>query len=174
MLSTARRVTLATLVVGTLLWFSATLGRLAVTYDLYQPGTTTLRAAAITQQHDQLRLAQNFAVLAWISYGIVVSATIATVAAWRQTLRAEGHLVIVALLVGASLAWQGWILPTELALAREFPSRSVPPPVERNGVIGSLVEKRLFRQSPADMLSLLTAATVVIVLVVQPRRRLHG
>ncbi len=174
MLSLARRVALATLVVGTLLWFSATLGRIAVTYDLYQPGTTILRAIAITQQHDQLRLAQNFTLLAWISYGIVVSATIATVAAWRQTLRAEGHLVIVALLVGASLAWQGWILPSELALAREFPSRSVPPPGERNGVIRSLVEERFFRKSPADLLSLLTAATVMIVLVVQPRRRLHG
>ncbi|RMF34227.1 MAG: hypothetical protein D6747_05250 [Chlorobiota bacterium] len=170
----AQRTALAATVIGLLLWLSATLGRAIVTYDLYEPGTMRLRPVPIVQQLDQLRLAQNVALIGWASYGLTVAAAAGTALLWRGHLRREGYLAITLLLISASLAWQGWTAPTELALAREFPSRTVPPPLERYETIRALVEQRFFRQSPADLLSVLTAATAIVVLVVQPRRLPHG
>lgn len=168
-----QRIALAATVIGLLLWLSATIGRAIVTYDLYEPGTTHVRPVPIGQQLDQLRLAQNFTLIGWASYGLTITAAAATALVWRRLLQREGYLAIVLLLIGVSLAWQGWTLPTELSLAQEFPSRTVPPPPERYQTIRTLVEKRFFRQSPADLLNVLTAATAVVVLVVQPRRRSH-
>lgn len=169
----AQRTALAATVIGLLLWLSATIGRAIVTYDLYEPGTMRLRPVPIAQQLDQLRLAHNLALIGWASYGLTVAAAALTALVCRRLLRREGYLAIALLLISASLAWQSWIAPTELALAREFPSRTVPPPPERYEMIRTLVEKRFFRQSPADLLNVLTAATVIVVLVVQPRRLPH-
>lgn len=72
-----QRISLGGVVLTCLLWFATTLGRLLVTYDLYQPGTSTLRPLPIEHRLDQLRLAENIALLAWASYG----------ALWEQRLR---------------------------------------------------------------------------------------
>ncbi|MCX7936883.1 MAG: hypothetical protein N2971_04175 [Chlorobi bacterium] len=157
-----------------MIWFAATAARLVITYDLFEPGTSELRQASIEHRLDQLRLAENMATVAWTSYTIAMVATIAAVLVWRSALRQHGYMVITALLMMLSLVWQLWIIPSELALAAEFPSRWLPPPLHRYDTIMAIISRRFFQQSPADFLSLLTAGTVVTVLVIQPRRLEHA
>lgn len=170
MITMWQRASLGGVVLASLLWFATTLGRLLVTYDLYQPGTSTLRPLPIEHRLDQLRLAENIATLAWASYGALLVATVAMALSWRGHLRHHGYITITILLVMASLLWQLWIVPSELALLAEFPSRWIPPVSDRSTTILQIVTKRVFQQSVADLLSLLTGATILIVLSLQPRR----
>ncbi len=169
-----QRLSSAALAASCVVWFSATLARAIVTYDLYQPATPTLRALPPEYQLEQLRLAENLATIGWLSYGAVVVTTVCMLGAWRRTLQKHGYILIAALLIVVSLFWQAWVAPTDLALYREFPSRWQAPPLSRYPVILELITQRFFRQSPADLLNLLTAAAVIVVLVFQPRRREHA
>lgn len=165
----AQRFSCAVLAASCLVWFAATFGRAIVTYDLYQPTTTTLRPLPQDYQLEQLRLAENLATIAWAGYGMAVGSVILMLGLWRSQLRQYGYVPIAALLVLASTVWQAWVVPTELALFREFPSRWSSPPVTRYPVIMELVTERFFRTSAVDVLNLLTAASTIIVLIVQPR-----
>lgn len=170
MATLGQRIALAVLGVCCLVWFSATLGRSLVTYDLFVPGTPTWRQVPLQQRLDQLRLAENLGTLAWSSYALALAATITALVLWRGRIRQHGYIAIAAVLMFVSLLWHGWIAPTELALIGEFPSRWIAPAVERFGAIEPLIVERFFRRSPADLLDLLVAATVIVVLIVQPRR----
>ncbi|GIV53588.1 MAG: hypothetical protein KatS3mg039_0106 [Candidatus Kapaibacterium sp.] len=166
-----QRFSCAAVALSCMVWFAATLARAIITYDLYQPATAMLRALPHDYQLEQLRLAENLATIAWISYALVLCATVSMLLLWRTRLHQHGYIAIAGLLILVSLLWQGWIAPTELSLYREFPSRWQPPPVSRYQPIMDLVGKRFFRQSPADLLNLLTAAAAIVVLIIQPRRR---
>ncbi|MCX7930032.1 MAG: hypothetical protein N2663_04865 [Chlorobi bacterium] len=170
MITIWQRIVVATLGLASLSWFGATLGRMFVVYDLFTPGTLGWRNIPIGQRLDQLRLAENIATLAWSSYLVAIIAMAATLIVWRRQLRQHGYLAIASVILTASLIWQGWISPIELKLLHQFSSRWQPPPVEHYEMISPLIFERFFRRSPADFLSLLTSATIVTLLIVQPRR----
>lgn len=165
-----QRTLLAVIGVLSALWLTATAARLVIVYDLYQPGTALLRPLPAQWQLEHLRVATNLGMVAWGVYGLLLLTSILAVLSWRAHMREHGYTALVLLLVLATVTWQAWVAPIELKILAEFPSRWIAPPAERAPVIIALINRRFIERSPADFLSMLTALSIIAVLIAQPLR----
>ena len=159
--------------VSATVWFGMTLARMVIGFDLFEPGTTVIKAA----QNESIRLHTIWLYTllgGWVgwSYAAAVIGAIGTTFMTARRWRDHGWMMMCALLFAVTIPGQVWSTMHDIDLWNMFDASSGMALASADDVM------RLFLQRTTNVMSsvvsgsnLLIAVTIAVLVVWRPLRR---
>ncbi len=172
--SSVLRTSFATLfAVGATIWFGTLLARMVVGFDLFLPGTTELKAAQ--SETARLHTIWLYTLLGgWVgwSYAVAVVGAIGTTFTTARFWKDQGWMMMCALLFAVTIPGQAWMTMQDIDLWRMFDPATGSALASADDVMHVFLHRMTdVVHSVVTGLNLLTAVTIVLLVVWRPLRR---